>query len=81
MLVSKHTETGVEVRVIPGKLRHTEVIVGRHVPPGHSDLDVLLDHFEQAYSSSRLCGMSALFAIPAAHHRLLWIHPFVDGNG
>ncbi len=25
--------------------------------------------------------MSALFAIPAAHHRLLWIHPFVDGNG
>ncbi len=81
MLVSKHPKTGVEARVIPGKFRDTEVIVGRHVPPGHSDLDVLLDHFEQAYSSSRLCGMSALFAIPAAHHRLLWIHPFVDGNG
>jgi Fic family protein len=81
MLVSKHPKTGVEARVIPGEFRTTEVIVGRHVPPEHSDLDALLEHFEQAYSSTRLRGMSPLFAIPAAHHRLLWIHPFVDGNG
>ena len=81
LLVSKHPKTGVETRVIPGEFRNTEVIVGQHVPPQHSDLDGLLEHFEQSYSSTRLRGMSSLFAIPAAHHRLLWIHPFVDGNG
>ncbi|MFT5503533.1 MAG: Fic family protein [Gammaproteobacteria bacterium] len=81
LLVSKHPKTGVEVRVIPGEFRNTEVIVGRHVPPEHSDLHRLLEHFEQSYSSAKLRGMSTLFAIPAAHHRLLWIHPFVDGNG
>ncbi len=81
MLVSKHPGTGVEVPVIPGEFRQTEVVVGQHVPPGHSDLDALLAYFEQAYASTRLRGLSSLFAIPAAHHRLLWIHPFVDGNG
>jgi Fic family protein len=81
MLVSKHPETGVEARVIPGEFRKTELVVGRYVPPDHTDLDDLLDYFEQAYASTRLRGLSTLFAIPAAHHRLLWIHPFVDGNG
>jgi Fic family protein len=81
LLVSRHPKTGVEARVIPGEFRNTEVMVGQHVPPEHSDLDGLLEHFEQSYSSTKLRGMSPLFAIPAAHHRLLWIHPFVDGNG
>jgi Fic family protein len=81
LLVSKHPKTGVEARVIPGEFRNTGVVVGQHVPPEHSELDGLLEHFEQAYSSTKLRGMSQLFAIPAAHHRLLWIHPFVDGNG
>ena len=81
MLVAKHPKTGIVARVIPGEFRKTEVVVGRHVPPDHTDLDDLLDHFEQAYASTRLRGLSTLFAIPAAHHRLLWIHPFVDGNG
>jgi len=36
-----------------------------------------LDHFERAYSHLG----KAETIIAAAHHRLLWIHPFLDGNG
>ncbi len=81
MLTSKHPKTGVEAQVIPGEFRKTEVVVGQHVPPEHTSLDGLVEYLEQSYASTRLRGLSKLFAIPAAHHRLLWIHPFVDGNG
>ncbi|MEM6484236.1 MAG: Fic family protein [Pseudomonadota bacterium] len=81
MLVAKNPDTGVEVQVIPGEFRECEVKVGRHLPPDVGDLTPLIDRFTEDYSSAQLRGVSALFAIPAAHHRLLWIHPFVDGNG
>jgi Fic family protein len=35
--------------------------------------------FEDAYS--RLGRAETILAAAAAHHRLLWIHPFADGNG
>jgi Fic family protein len=37
--------------------------------------------FEQAYESARLTKARQTVAVAAAHHRLLWIHPFLDGNG
>ena len=81
LLILKHPQTGQEVRVVPGEFRNSEVIVGRHVPPDASEVEALATYFEQAYDPARLRGMAALMAIPAAHHRFLWIHPFVDGNG
>jgi Fic family protein len=38
-----------------------------------------LAHFEQAYR--RLGKTDAILAAAAEHHRLLWLHPFLDGNG
>jgi hypothetical protein len=38
-----------------------------------------LKRFEEAYS--RLGKTDAVLSAAAAHHRLVWIHPFVDGNG
>ena len=35
--------------------------------------------FEEAYH--RLGKLNSILATAAAHHRLLWIHPFLDGNG
>src|SRR5207247_1658984 len=35
--------------------------------------------FEKVYS--RLAKAETILAAAAAHHRLLWIHPFLDGNG
>jgi Fic family protein len=38
-----------------------------------------MERFEQAYGN--LGKADWIIATAAAHHRLLWIHPFVDGNG
>ncbi len=81
ILVAKNPDTGEEVPVVPGEFRETEVKVGRHYPPKHTELGGLLQHFSEAYASDRLRGLATVLAVPAAHHRLLWIHPFADGNG
>jgi Fic family protein len=38
-------------------------------------------YFEQRYGLSQLGTAGRIMAIPAAHHRLNYIHPFPDGNG
>jgi Fic family protein len=38
-----------------------------------------LARFEEVYG--RLGRAETILAAAAAHHRLLWIHPFLDGNG
>jgi Fic family protein len=67
--------------VIPGELRKEPVIVGRHVPPDHETLPAFLARFEKMYDPRKHHGSAKLVAAAAAHHRLMWIHPFLDGNG
>ena len=67
--------------VIPGTLREDEVDVGRHLPPPPTALPRFLERFGEAYDPDRLKGLDEVIAIAASHHRLLWIHPFLDGNG
>ena len=74
-------ETGESREVIPGKLRDYDVMVGRHVPPGPCDIGPALERFGEVYRPANFHGADALVALAAAHHRLLWIHPFGDGNG
>jgi Fic family protein len=38
-------------------------------------------YFEQRYRFHPLGAAARIIAIPAAHHRLNYIHPFPDGNG
>jgi Fic family protein len=71
--------TGERVRVEPGALRRRDVQVGRHMAISPGAVPRFLDHFEWAYG--KLGRSDAIVAIAAAHHRLLWIHPFLDGNG
>ncbi|MFT7722171.1 MAG: Fic family protein [Roseateles sp.] len=66
--------------ITPGALRTREVQVGRHVAPQASSLPGLITRWGQAYSGVRR-GEATLVALAAAHQRLGWIHPFVDGNG
>ena len=73
------TDTGKRVRVVPGELRHKDVIVGQHVAISPGTLPRFLKRFEEVYSS--LGKTDTILAAAAAHHRLLWIHPFLDGNG
>lgn len=66
-------------QVIPGKLRDKNVQVGRHNAIGPAVVPGFMVRFEQAYTG--LGKAEALLATAAAHHRLVWIHPFMDGNG
>ncbi len=71
--------TAETVAVIPGALRTRDVQVGRHVAVSPGALPRFLEHFEWAYR--RAGATDALVSLAAAHHRFVWIHPFVDGNG
>ena len=66
--------------IAPGGLREREVSVGQHVAPQATSLNLFLERWATFYGGIRH-GDAALVALAAAHHRLAWIHPFVDGNG
>lgn len=72
----------------PGRIRQRDVRVGYHVAPAWQTLDAFLGRFVEAYGKSlegaQQGGANKLDAIVAsccAHHRFVWIHPFLDGNG
>ncbi len=64
-----------------GEIRSRYVIVGRHVPPAHGALRKFLKRFDEFYNPGKMHGLRPVVALAAAHHRLMWIHPFLDGNG
>jgi Fic family protein len=74
------TEHGEKI-VVPGQLREDEVTVGRHLAPAASSLSSFLIRFKAAYGGKDLSQTDSIIAIGASHHRLAWIHPFLDGNG
>ena len=55
--------------------------MGRHLAPPAGALVTLLARFGEAYLPNQLEGVEGVLAAAASHHRLLWIHPFLDGNG
>jgi Fic family protein len=63
----------------PGALRGHHVVVGRHVAPDPDRVPALLHALNQQYHS--VTGMDRTLAAVASHHRMMWIHPFPDGNG
>ncbi len=72
-------DSGERVRVEPGMLRRRDVRVGAHVPVSPGAVPRFLARFEDVYG--RLGRAESIVSAAAAHHRLLWIHPFLDGNG
>jgi len=67
--------------IIPGELRKDEITVGRHLAPASSSLPGFLERFNEVYGNTRLGQIEQIVAAAASHHRLAWIHPFLDGNG
>ena len=72
-------ESGERMRVVPGALRCRDVRVGQHIAISPGALPRFLGQFERTYAG--LGRAETIIAAAAAHHRLLWIHPFLDGNG
>lgn len=76
------TNSGEEWEVIPGQLRERDVQVGKHIAPDSKMLKDFMDRFEANYSPALIRDpVRRILAIAASHHRLAWIHPFLDGNG
>ena len=72
-------ESGERARVVPGALRQRDVRVGQHIAISPGAIPRFLAEFERAYRG--LGKADAILAAAAAHHRLVWIYPFLDGNG
>lgn len=72
---------GRPVLVIPGEYRDHAVIVGQHEPPPARELNSYMDWLQRSYSLTSIHGTNRVIAAAALHHRLAWIHPFLDGNG
>jgi Fic family protein len=76
--------TGRAFRLDPGEWRSRpehDVAVGRHVPPSSDRVADFMTYFADRYRFERLGKAARIMAMPAAHHRLNYIHPFPDGNG
>lgn len=74
----RRTEEGWEIQ--PGQLRTQDVAVSMHQPPSHASVPLFLARADERYAKA--WGLDQLFVVAAcAHHRLAWVHPFLDGNG
>ncbi len=68
----------------PGRWRsgaEEDVSVGRHQPPSSNRVQDFMAYFADRYRFDRMGQAARILAIPAAHHRFNYIHPFPDGNG
>jgi Fic family protein len=79
MLWVEDPETKEKIEVVPGELRHRDVQVGQHIPVSSPAVPRFLKRYEEVYA--KLGKTETIIATAAAHHRLAWIHPFLDGNG
>jgi Fic family protein len=71
--------TKEKLRVVPGEFRRRDVQVGSHVAVSAGAVPRFLERFQQVYGN--VGKTESIISTAAAHHRLLWIHPFADGNG
>jgi Fic family protein len=79
LLWAENPDTGERIGVTPGEWRTRDVKVGNHTPVPAALVPSFMGHFDFGYSRSR--PATAVIAAASSHHRLAWIHPFMDGNG
>lgn len=75
------TTTHPAMPVMAGEYRTHDVQVGQHIAIPFAEIPVYMQRFIMTYGSQRLNYHEKVVAVAASHHRLLWIHPFLDGNG
>jgi Fic family protein len=67
----------------PGSLRSLpteEVVVGTHLAPAASVVRPMLNHLQNGFGNIQDPRRRIIAAL-ANHHRLAFVHPFLDGNG
>ncbi len=78
-LFVENPKTGKSVPVVPAEFRTCHVEVGSHIAISPGAVPRFLERMHEAYSLTR--KIDQILAAACAHHRLLWVHPFLDGNG
>ena len=67
--------------VSAGWLRTKSVRVGQHYPAHPDDLDGLMEELVEWLNSAEARQMHRVQYAALAHHKLVHLHPFADGNG
>ena len=75
----ENPDTGEKIPVVPGELRRRDAKVGTRIAISPGALPRFMQRFESRFSG--LKDFEAILGVAPAHHRLLFIHPFSDGNG
>jgi Fic family protein len=81
MLKIENRDKTKVINLMPGAYRDGNVIIAKHIPISAEAIPYFVKRFAQKYDPTKLSTVNALIAAAASHHRLLWIHPFYDGNG
>ncbi len=79
LLFVENPNTNEKVPLILGQLRDRDVEVGRDVAISPGAVPRFLKRMHEAYRDAG--RIESILATACAHHRLLWVHPFIDGNG
>jgi len=79
LLFVEAPSTGEMIPVVPGELRTRDVEVGHHVAISPGSVPRFLERIHSAYQ--HVGRIETILAAGCAHHRLLWVHPFLGGNG
>uniref|UniRef100_A0A3Q3WXC2 Protein adenylyltransferase FICD n=1 Tax=Mola mola TaxID=94237 RepID=A0A3Q3WXC2_MOLML len=64
-----------------GRLRTNQVFVGHHIPPHPQDLQRHMQELVQWLNSEDALQLHPVEYAALAHYKLVYVHPFVDGNG
>jgi Fic family protein len=64
-----------------GRFRTTQVFVGDFTPPAPVDVPILMQEFLQWLNSEEALNTHPIKYAALAHYKLVFIHPFYDGNG
>ena len=62
-------------------VRRTQVYVGDYIPPHPSHIELLMQKFIEWLNSPENRELHPIRFAALAHYKLVYIHPFVDGNG
>ena len=80
--IKKKNDRDETIIMRAGKLREQNVAISRHIAPDYSQLNTFFNYYESYYQIyPYFTQAQKLIYAMASHHRLTWLHPFLDGNG
>ena len=79
--INFHIFTGNVEPEYAGRYRTHQVYVGDFVPPKPEDVPALMEDLVRWLNSAEAWSLHPVEYAAIAHYRLVYIHPFVDGNG